>query len=198
MVERGRPLHVSIVATSEAQVTPLCGLFEVLNSFQLLASLEPDLPTKPFEVEIVGPRDAPTRGASGLPIVVDRSVSEVDRTDIAIVPLMMFAGADWETGRYPDIVDWLQRMYGAGATLCSTCTGVLLLAETGLLDGHEATTGIRKVRRRMSASCRRPITEMPWFVTFSDGLRLILLSQIPLRRWHAVLACRYAVWSGGS
>jgi hypothetical protein len=107
MVQRGRPLHVSIVATSEAQLTPLCGLFGVLNSFQLLASLEPDLPTKPFEVEIVGPRDAPMRGASGLPIVVDRSVSEVDRTDIAIVPLMMFAGADWKTGRYPDIVDCL-------------------------------------------------------------------------------------------
>jgi transcriptional regulator GlxA family with amidase domain len=66
-------------------------------------------------------------------------VSEVDRTDIAIVPLMMFVEADWKTGRYPEIVDWLQRMYRAGAKLCSTCTGVLLLAETGLLAGRDAT-----------------------------------------------------------
>jgi hypothetical protein len=81
------------------------GLFEVLTAFELLASLEPDLPTKPFEVEIVASRDAPSRGASGLPIAADRSVGDADRTDIAIVPLMMVAGADWKTGRYPDIVD---------------------------------------------------------------------------------------------
>jgi transcriptional regulator GlxA family with amidase domain len=127
------------VATPEAQVTPLSGLFEVLTAFGLLAALEPDVPAKPFEVEIVSSRDAPSRGASGLPLAADRSVSEVERTDIAIVPLMMFADADWKTGRYPDIVDWLQRMHRAGATLCSTCTGVLLLAETGLLAGREAT-----------------------------------------------------------
>ena len=30
-------------------------------------------------------------------------------------------------------------MHAAGAQLCSTCSGVLLLAETGLLDGKDAT-----------------------------------------------------------
>ena len=92
MAQQVRPLRVSIVAVPEAQVTPLSGLFEILSSFGLLASLESDLPAKPFEVEIVAPRDAPSRGASGLPIAADRLISEVDRTDIAIVPLMMFAG----------------------------------------------------------------------------------------------------------
>jgi len=138
MAQQARPLRVSIVAVPEAQVTPLSGLFEILSSFGLLASLESDLPAKPFGVEIVAPRNAPSRGASGLPIAADRLISEVDRTDIAIVPLMMFAG-DWEPGRHPEVVDWLQRMYHGGATLCSTCTGVLLLAETGLLDGRDAT-----------------------------------------------------------
>jgi transcriptional regulator GlxA family with amidase domain len=134
-----QPVRVSIVATAEAQVTPLSGLYEVLSAFGLLAALEPDVPAKPFHVEIVAPTVGSLRGASGLPIAADRSLSEVDQTDIAIVPLMMFAEADWKTGRYPDIVDWLQRMYRGGATLCSTCTGVLLLAETGLLAGRQTT-----------------------------------------------------------
>jgi transcriptional regulator GlxA family with amidase domain len=120
-------------------VTPLSGLFEVLTAFGLLAALEPDMPDRPFKVEIVCPSEAPSRGASGLPIAADRPISQVDRTDVAIVPLMLFAGTDWKTGRYPDVVDWLRRMHRAGATLCSTCTGVLLLAETGLLTGREAT-----------------------------------------------------------
>jgi transcriptional regulator GlxA family with amidase domain len=30
-------------------------------------------------------------------------------------------------------------MHAAGAQLCSTCSGVLLLAETGLLDGKDGT-----------------------------------------------------------
>lgn len=139
MNEQQPPVRVSIVATPDAQVTPLSGLYEVLTAFQLLAGLEPELPSRPFEVEIVAASRTPIRGASGLPIAGQRTVDEVERTDIAIVPLMMFAGPDWETGRNPEVVDWLLRMHDGGALMCSTCTGVLLLAETGLLDNREAT-----------------------------------------------------------
>jgi transcriptional regulator GlxA family with amidase domain len=45
----------------------------------------------------------------------------------------------WKTGRYPEVVQWLREMHSQGATLCSACSGVLLLAEIGLLDGKEAT-----------------------------------------------------------
>jgi transcriptional regulator GlxA family with amidase domain len=48
-------------------------------------------------------------------------------------------GADWKTGRYPQLVGWRQEMHRCGATLCSTCAGVLLLAETGLLAVRDAT-----------------------------------------------------------
>jgi transcriptional regulator GlxA family with amidase domain len=37
------------------------------------------------------------------------------------------------------IVNWLSDMQTQGAMLCSACSGVLLLAETGLLEGKEAT-----------------------------------------------------------
>ena len=139
MPDRQTPIHVSLVATPDAQVMPLSGIFETLNAFDLLSNFETGLPPRPFEVEIVAPDDAPMTGASGLSIGGHRPCAEVARTDIAIVPLMMVDGNDWETGRYPGLVDWLRRMNEQGAVLCSACTGVLLLAETGLLDGHEAT-----------------------------------------------------------
>jgi transcriptional regulator GlxA family with amidase domain len=134
-----RPLQVTLVATPDTQVSPLSGLYETLNAFELLAGLEPDVPSRPFHVEIVAPNRNSGRGASGLPLGAHGTYDEVRHTDIAIVPLMMVEGPDWVPGRYPGIVDWLRKLHGQGAILCSACTGVLLLAETGLLDGREAT-----------------------------------------------------------
>lgn len=133
------PLHVTLIATPDAQVSPLSGLYEALNAFSLLRSFEPDVPEQPFLVEIVAPTSEPTEGASGLPLGAHRTPAEIEHTDVAIVPLMMVTDPDWVTGRYPETVDWLRTMHRDGAILCSTCTGVLLLAETGLLDGREAT-----------------------------------------------------------
>lgn len=133
------PLRVSLIATPDAQVSPLSGLYETFNAFGLLANFEPDVPTQPFAVEIVAPDRDSEHGASGLPLGAHRTCAEVGHTDIAIVPLMMVAGAEWTCGRYPGVVEWLRAMHRDGAILCSACTGVLLLAETGLLDGREAT-----------------------------------------------------------
>jgi transcriptional regulator GlxA family with amidase domain len=57
-----------------------------------------------------------------------------------VVASMLFENHEWVTGRHPEVVDWLRRMHGQGADLASACAGALLLAETGLLDGLEATT----------------------------------------------------------
>ncbi|HKI58711.1 MAG TPA: helix-turn-helix domain-containing protein [Trueperaceae bacterium] len=134
-----RPLRVALVATPDTQVGPLSGLFETLNAFPLLASFEAGLPERPFDVEVVAPGPEPVRAASGLSIGMHRAHDEVPRVDIAIVPLMLVEGPDWVPGRYPGLVAWLRRQHRQGALMASACTGVLLLAETGLLASREAT-----------------------------------------------------------
>ena len=137
--EAAVPLHVTLIATPEAQVAPLSGLYETLTAFPLLARFEPELPARPFAVELVAPEGGTLHAASGLTLGALSSLAEVDRTDIAIVPLMAVDGADWVRGRHPEVVNWLRARHQAGATLASACTGVLLLAETGLLAGRDAT-----------------------------------------------------------
>jgi transcriptional regulator GlxA family with amidase domain len=137
--DRRGSFHVSLIATPDAQVSPLSGLFETLSAFGLLANFEQDVPTQPFTVEIVGPDLNSATGASGLPLGVHRTYDTIEETDLVILPLMMVEGADWIPGRYPGLVEWLREMHLRGAILCSACTGVLLLAETGLLRGREAT-----------------------------------------------------------
>ncbi len=139
MFDFGAPLHVTLVATPDAQVSPLSGLYETFNSFALLAEFEPDIPPQPFIVEIVAPSVNAMRGASGLPLGAHGTYEDVNHTNIAIIPLMMVEGPNWVPGRYPGLVKWLRKMHRDGTILCSACTGVLLLAETGLLSGLEAT-----------------------------------------------------------
>ncbi|MFY9920309.1 MAG: helix-turn-helix domain-containing protein [Mycobacterium sp.] len=129
------------MATPDAMVSPVSGLFEVLAGAAGTAERGTDGSTaRRFEPEIVAATAGPMQGSSGLPLSVHRSIDDVDRTDVVVVPSMeMTATGDWIPGRYPRIVQWIKKMYEGGATICSACSGGMLMAETGLLDGHEAT-----------------------------------------------------------
>lgn len=124
----------------EVTASTLIGIHDTLNCFGLLGTFDCAVPREPpFAVELVGREAVPTATASGLPVTPHRSLAEAGDTDIVIVPSLLLTGGDWVTGRNADVVAWLREVHSRGAQLCSACSGVLLLAETGLLDGLEAT-----------------------------------------------------------
>lgn len=136
----GKRLHVSLMSVPEVFAATLAGLYDLLKSFEGLTWFDEALPrTPPFEVDIVTEWPGPVHTASGLPFDGQRTLSEVPHTDIVVVPTTMVAGGRWETGRYPHAVEWMRAMHGRGAMLCAACSGTLLLAETRLLDGLDAT-----------------------------------------------------------
>lgn len=141
MTNCARPIHVSLAGIPGALSTPITGLYETLHAFPLLRGLFDDIPDDPpFAVEIVAPRKASAMAASGLPLSIHRAVVDVEHTDIIIVPSMLCPdGYEWRTGEYPEVVEWMLRMHAQGTLLCSACSGALVLAETGLLDGRRAT-----------------------------------------------------------
>ncbi len=134
------PLHVSLVAIPDAIISTMTGIYDVLGSFGMLGRMDPSIPdTPPFTIEIVAAERGSVALASGVPVEARRAVSEVAATDIVIVPSVLLGRDGWTPGRYPEIVDWARRMHAEGALLCSACSGVFLLAETGLFDGQETT-----------------------------------------------------------
>lgn len=133
-------VHVSLVAINEGAISTLHGIYDVLNSFRLLAGFDEAIPSSPpFSVEIVSTSAGAMTLASGLVAHAHRGIAEVDRTDVVIVPSVVLPRTGWHPGRYPALVDWLTSVHAGGATLCSACSGIFLLAETGLFDQRDAT-----------------------------------------------------------
>ena len=66
-------------------------------------------------------------------------IDHIDETDVAIVCDMYTPIDTPPHGRYGREIDWLKQVYAKGAILGSVCSGTLLLAEAGLLDGQEAS-----------------------------------------------------------
>jgi transcriptional regulator GlxA family with amidase domain len=60
--------------------------------------------------------------------------------DVVCVPELLVAPEEDLGGRYAPETAWLRECYAAGATVASACSGALLLAEAGLLDGLDVTT----------------------------------------------------------
>jgi transcriptional regulator GlxA family with amidase domain len=140
MNDRTGPFHISLIAIPEAMAGTLTGIFDSLNSIGALGTMFDGVPdTPPFQVEIVGERAGPVMLASGMAIEAGRGIDDIDRTDLVIVPSLLAVGGVWEAGRHSGLVDWVSAMHERGAVLCSACSGIFVLAETGLFDGHEAT-----------------------------------------------------------
>lgn len=166
-------------------VSPVSGLFEILQSAGAQAAPEDGVPAgaDPFEIEIVADRAGPIEASSGLSVTAHRAVEDVEETDVVIVPSMALRGeGEWVPGRYPRIVAWIRAMHERGATICSACTGAMLTAETGLLDGCDATVhwvAENDFRRRHPEVQLRPNETL--VISGADGR---LVSSGAATAWH--------------
>ncbi len=187
------PLRVSLVAIPEAVVSTLSGVFDVMNAFALVPGLGG---APPFRVEIVGLRAGPLELASRVPISVQRGIGDIEATDIVIVPSVLLGPKGWEKGRHPELVDWLAAMHRGGALLCSACSGIFLLAETGLFDGKNATVHFGYATAFADAYPSVPIH--PERVLVISGEREELISSGASMTWHDLVLYLIARHAGAT
>ena len=108
------------------------------NIWQTLVREEP-MPAL-FRVRIVAPRARGFSCGNGIPVRPDCAISADPAADIVILPELWLGPDEDIHGRYPDIMEWIRRCHKQGAYIYSACSGAVMLAETGLLDGREATS----------------------------------------------------------
>ena len=176
-----RSRHVSLVALPDAVVSTLAGIFDVMNGVALMGLTRPGEPA-PFHIEIVGEAAGALELASGIPIDVQRAIDTIETSDIVIVPSVLLGPQGWQKDRYPRLVEWLFRMHERGAMLCSACSGVFLMAETGLFDGKDATVHFGYARAFAATYPAVPIH--PEQVLVVSGLREELVTSGASMSWH--------------
>ncbi|SON56722.1 Carnitine catabolism transcriptional activator [Hartmannibacter diazotrophicus] len=175
------PLRVCLLALPDAVISTLAGLYDVLNGVSMMGIARPGT-EHPFKVEIVCEEAGLLQLASGVPIEVQRPIEDIAACDILIVPSVLLKPGGWQTGRYPRLVDWIVRMHDGGARLCSACSGVFLLAETGLFDGRDATVHFGYADQ--FAACYPTIQIHPERVLVISGTREDLVSSGASNTWH--------------
>ena len=68
-----------------------------------------------------------------------RAIADIRKTDLIFIPTTGLS-LDDVVERNAAVVPWLRRWHKRGAAIASVCSGVGLVAATGLLDGKRATT----------------------------------------------------------
>jgi transcriptional regulator GlxA family with amidase domain len=92
-----------------------------------------------FEVTTASLDGKPVHFDGGITIQPDKSVAQIRKTDLIFIPTIGL-DIDRVCSRNRGMIRFLQRQAASGTTVAAVCSGVAMLAESGLLDGRPATT----------------------------------------------------------
>jgi transcriptional regulator GlxA family with amidase domain len=135
-------MHISLLALDGVFDTGLTVILDALGLAHKFAAQQMG-GSLTFDVSIVGVRKK-VRSGQGLAIPV-KAVTSVLKPDWVIVPALNTGTPDLlipalERRDVKEAMGQLVKWHAEGAQIAASCIGTFLLAETGLLDGGEATT----------------------------------------------------------
>lgn len=169
------PVGVAILAFPEATASVVYGMYDLFLSAGRDWGVVVDGRPGPvlLQPRVVARRKGTFPAANGVPITAEATLEE-SHSEVVCVPEVAVPPGEPLQGRFTPEIDWLRRCYARGAVLATACSGAMLLAEAGLLDGHEATTHWAYcdiLARRYPAVKVRPQRAL---VVSGDGQRLVM------------------------
>jgi transcriptional regulator GlxA family with amidase domain len=134
-------MNVAILIFPRVEVLDFAGPFEVFSRTRLVPGPESrrndDDPSAPFRVFTVAATREPVVATGGLVVVPQYSFDDHPDIDLLVVP----GGFGTRALLHDEpTLAWIRRVDASARMTTSVCTGALLLASAGLLDGKTATT----------------------------------------------------------
>ncbi|HDR4865989.1 TPA: DJ-1/PfpI family protein [Bacillus cereus] len=122
---------VGIFLFNEVEVLDFAGPFEVFSVTEVNGE-------KPFTVYTVSENGEMITARNGLKVQSDYSIENLPPVDILIIPGGL--GARKYEIKNEIVIKWIRQQMKEVKLMTSVCTGALLLAKAGLLEGLKATT----------------------------------------------------------
>ncbi|AYF86214.1 helix-turn-helix domain-containing protein [Pseudomonas sp. DY-1] len=129
--------HIACLAFADVMSLDVTGPLQVFasaNDERARQGLPPS-----YGIHLLGPEAGPVKTSAGFALMADRAWREVDPAslDTLLVP----GGMDMQIQcRDQELLDWLRSTEPQVRRFGSICSGALILAAAGLLDGRQATT----------------------------------------------------------
>jgi transcriptional regulator GlxA family with amidase domain len=142
MPDANGKLIVAVLAVPESTASTIYGMYDLLAStgrdWDLLIKGTPgEQVMRPIIVSADG---RSFRAANNVWIEPQCALAECPAPDVVAIPDLLVPPEEDLSGRYVAEIEWIRERYATGATLATACSGALILAEAGLLDGQDVTT----------------------------------------------------------
>ena len=156
--------QVGIVIYDDVEVLDFCGPFEVFSVTRLNEAKRREEPS-PFHPFLVAETKSPVVATGGMKVLPDHDLDGCPPLDLLLVP------GGW--GYRPQmnnerLLQWIVDRSQQVETLASVCTGGLMLAKAGLLDGKRATTHWRFLDAMQESFPRVTVEKRLHFVQDGD------------------------------
>jgi putative intracellular protease/amidase len=156
----------------------VCLLFEGLTALDIVGPYEVLQRLPDANVQFVAAQAGPVRTDNGfLSLVADAPIAEVTAADIVVIP-GGFATRKLESDA--TLLEWIRAIDATTTWTTSVCTGSMLLAAAGLLEGKEATchwASLDRLREYGAIPTGRRVVEQGKIVTaagVSSGIDMAL------------------------
>ncbi len=127
---------IGILLYPDVEVLDFAGPYEVFTCATRVARLQDPHAQAPFSVRTIAATRGAVRARAGLSVLPDQALDDHERLDVLLVPGGV---VDRELG-HRAVIDWIRDTAAQVELTASVCSGALLLAQAGLLQGRPATT----------------------------------------------------------
>lgn len=167
---------IAILVTPDAAASVAYGLYDMFQGAKSYwAMLTEGVAARPALAPMLVAREAgPITVANGLRIHATHALRDCTSPDVVCIPDLTIMPGDAIDQRYAAEIAWLRECHDNGVTLATACSGAMVLAETGLLDGYEATTHWAYCDAMKARHPRIQVQPQRTLVTAGEGHRFVM------------------------
>jgi transcriptional regulator GlxA family with amidase domain len=135
-------MHISILAIDEqcnlSTVACMAGAFEIFTEANVFWSNEGK--GMKYQIELVSSSENSTANNNMFDLKPHNVIGKMGKTDLIIIPSSLVRSYAMATKNNKLFINWVEEQYKKGAEIASMCTGVFMLASTGLLEKKTCST----------------------------------------------------------